>query len=132
LPNSARICIGSDSASRSQGWKRQHLRSRRIAPDDRAGERSGFHCSFFLNNKLHDWCYAVACPYQGDNPPFSDKAIIGDLGLLRKHKFLYLFDYGDCHQFEVEVVDIQEKAGRRQYPYVVEKRGESPAQYRWQ
>ena len=88
--------------------------------------------SFFMNGKLHDWRYAFACPYQEDEPPFANEAIIGDLGLPKKHKFLYLFDYGDDHEFGVELVGIQEKAGRGRYPRVVERHGKAPEQYRWE
>ena len=48
--------------------------------------------SFFMNNKPYDWRYTFVCPYEEDNPPFSDEAVIGELGLTKKHKFFYLFD----------------------------------------
>jgi len=85
--------------------------------------------SFFMNGQLWDWRYAFACPYEEGDPPWSDEAIIGELGLAREHKFLYYFDYGDSHQFEVEVVGIEAQAGRGKYPRVVESQGEAPAQY---
>jgi hypothetical protein len=84
--------------------------------------------SFFMNGKIYDQRYAFSCPHE-DNPPFTDEAIIGNLGLTLKHKFLYLFDYGDSNQFEVEVVGIRPEAERGKYPRVVESQGEAPEQY---
>jgi len=88
--------------------------------------------SFYLNGQLYDERYAFACPHEDDKPRSTDEAIIGELGLVVKHKFLYYFDYGDSHQFEVEVVDIRPQAKAAKYPRVVEKHGKAPAQYgRW-
>lgn len=87
--------------------------------------------SFFLNGKLHDWRYAVACPYEEEAMQFADEAIIGNLGLATKHKFLYFFDYGDCHEFDVQMVGVEAKAKRAQYPSVAESHGKAPGQYRW-
>jgi len=41
-----------------------------------------------------------------------------------------LFDYGDSHEFEVEVVDIRPNAEPGVYPRVVDKKGSAPSQYR--
>ena len=62
---------------------------------------------------------------------FTSEAIIGELGLVRKHKFIYYFDYGDRNEFEVEVIDIRPQAEPGQYPRVVDSKGEAPAQYDW-
>jgi hypothetical protein len=59
----------------------------------------------------------------------AEDAVLGELGLVLKHKFIYLFDYGDHHEFEVEVVDIKPKAERGRYPRVVKAQGEAPPQY---
>ena len=50
------------------------------------------------------------------------------LGLKPKHRFLYLFDYGDEWLFEVEFIKevVSEEVV---YPRVVRSRGESPRQY---
>lgn len=87
--------------------------------------------SFYMNGQLHDQRYEFACPLNEDSPPFTDEAVIGELGLAMKHKFLYLFDYGDQHQLEVEVVEIQSKAKVAKYPRVVDSQGKAPAQYIW-
>ena len=59
--------------------------------------------SFHMNGQRGDRRYAFACPYEDDRPPWTDEAVIGELGLVMKHKFLYYFDYGDSHEFEIEV-----------------------------
>jgi len=88
--------------------------------------------SFYMNNVKYSHRYSFACPYQDDSPPWTDEAIIGELGLVKRHKFMYHFDYGDDNLFEVEVVDIRPGADEAKYPRVVDSRGEAPAQYgRW-
>jgi hypothetical protein len=85
--------------------------------------------SFYMNGELHDQRYAFTCPQEDDRPPWTDDAILGELGLTEGHKFLYYFDYGDSHQFEVEVVGIYPQAQAGKYPRVVESKGRAPRQY---
>ncbi len=86
--------------------------------------------SFFLNNVEHDELYSFSCPYEEDSPPWTHEAVLGELGLVRRHTFLYLFDYGDHHLFEVKVVDIQEQAlPKVRYPRVTDSHGDAPPQY---
>ena len=86
--------------------------------------------SFFMNGKSGDQRYAFACPFERDNPPFTDEAIVGELGLSIRHKFIYLFDYGDCHEIIVEVTEIHAKGEKGvRYPSVVESHGAAPQQY---
>jgi hypothetical protein len=85
--------------------------------------------SFFMNGQLYDENYAFACPDDDEGPRWTTEAAVGELGLTLKHKFLYFFDYGDSHRFEIEVVDIKPKAERSRYPRVVDKQGQVPAQY---
>jgi hypothetical protein len=85
--------------------------------------------SFFVGSVAHDDRYRISCPYEEDYPPWTSEVQVGDLGLSKRHKFLYYFDYGDSHGFEVEVVDIRPQAEPGEYPRVVDSRGEAPAQY---
>lgn len=82
--------------------------------------------SFFMNGEKYDPRYAFACPYEEDNPPWADEAVIGELGLMPKHKFLYYFDYGDSHEFEIQVVGTlrASQAESGEYPRVVASQGE--------
>ena len=54
---------------------------------------------------------------------------LADLDLQVGQKFLYLFDYGDEHQFQVRVHAINPDAPEGDYPAIVESRGQAPAQY---
>ena len=86
--------------------------------------------SFFLNNVEYDELYRFSCPFQEDSPPWTHEAVLGELGLTRRHTFLYLFDYGDHHLFEIKVVDIQALAlPNVSYPRVTGGRGDAPPQY---
>jgi hypothetical protein len=85
--------------------------------------------SFFLNGIYGDPRYRFASPFEEDEPLWTTDGIIGELGLTLKHSFLYLFDYGDNHEFEVQVVGIQPQAEPGEYPRVIASMGESPRQY---
>lgn len=85
--------------------------------------------SFYLNGVAHDERYRYSCPYEEDRPPWTDEAVIGQLGLVKRHKFLYYFDYGDGHEFEIEVTDIRPTTEHGPYPRVVESHGTAPEQY---
>lgn len=45
--------------------------------------------SFFMNGQKWDQRYTFASPYEEDHPPWADEAVIGELGLMLKHKFLH-------------------------------------------
>ncbi|MBN1485752.1 MAG: hypothetical protein JXA37_13645 [Chloroflexia bacterium] len=87
--------------------------------------------TFFLNGEKWDERYSFACPFEQDCPRWADEGVLGELGLPPQHEFLYYFDYGDGHQFEVQVVAIQAQAEPGEYPRLVDSRGEAPAQYGW-
>lgn len=87
--------------------------------------------SFFMNGQHFDPQYSFASPEEDDRPPWTDEAVIGELGLVIGHKFVYYFDYGDGHEFEIEVVDIRSQAEPGQYPRVIESQGKPPEQYGW-
>ena len=84
---------------------------------------------FYMNGRKYDERYQFACDYEEDRPPWASEAVIGELGLAKKHRFLYHFDYGDDHLFEVEVVDIRPDAGEGNYPRLIDSHGKAPAQY---
>jgi hypothetical protein len=85
--------------------------------------------SFYLNGVKYDERYRYSCPNEEDRPPWTEEAVIGQLGLVKRHKFLYYFDYGDSHEFEIEVTDIRPEAEQGEYPRVVESQGAAPEQY---
>jgi hypothetical protein len=85
--------------------------------------------AFFMNGQTHDSRYMIAHPYLDDAPLYVDEVVIGELGLTPKHKFVYFFDYGDSHEFEVEVIGIRPRAEPGDYPMLVDSQGEAPPQY---
>jgi hypothetical protein len=65
----------------------------------------------------------------GESANNAAKTKIASLGLQKKQRFEYLFDFGDewWHELTVEEVDGEPDEG--EYPRIVEKHGTSPPQY---
>lgn len=84
---------------------------------------------FYMNGRKYDDRYQFACAYENDRPPWAAEAVIGELGLVKKHRFLYHFDYGDDHLFEIEVIDIRPDVREGNYPRLIDSHGKAPAQY---
>lgn len=70
--------------------------------------------AFFMSNKAWDSSSEFSDP-QADGPN-AKKAKIGSLDLPLKKKFLYIYDFGDEHRFEIELVDIKEVDKGAKYP----------------
>lgn len=88
--------------------------------------------AFYMHGEAHDRRYMLAGPYLEEVPAYVDDLFVGELGLVLKHKFTYFFDFGDSHEFDVEVVDIQPVAQPGPYPQLIERQGTPPAQYYWE
>ena len=73
--------------------------------------------------------FEIASPDGDDGVSFASEWSIGELGLAAKQKFIYLFDFGDEHAFQVDVLNTRPQAEKVEYPRVVEKRGRAPKQY---
>ncbi len=84
--------------------------------------------SFFMSGKAWDRATEYASPY-GEERRSAARVKIGDLRLRMKQRFLYLFDYGDEHRFEVQLVATNPDAPKGDYPKVVKKHGQAPPQY---
>lgn len=83
--------------------------------------------SFFMSGQAWDDETEYASPHaQGRS---AARVRIGDLNLRMKQRFLYLFDYGDEHHFEVQLVGVNPDAPKGKYPRVVERHGKNPPQY---
>ena len=54
---------------------------------------------------------------------------IESLGLMVGEPFGYWFDFGDDWWHQITVVAIEDKAGRGEFPKVIQRTGESPPQY---
>lgn len=86
--------------------------------------------SFFTSNRAWDRHTDYAGP-GADGRWHADRMRVGDLGLRLKQRILYLFDYGDEHRFEVQLIAENPDAPRDDYPRIVARHGDSPSQYRW-
>ena len=83
--------------------------------------------SFYLSGRAWDQASEYAHP--SADGPNAAQARIGELNLRMKHRLLYLFDYGDEHRFEVQLIAINPDATKGDYPRVIEKHGDDPEQY---
>ncbi len=83
--------------------------------------------SFFMSGRAWDDRTEYASPY-GEGRSAA-RMRIGDLRLRMKQRFLYLFDYGDEHRFEVQLTATNPDAPKGRYPKLVEKHGRNPPQY---
>lgn len=54
---------------------------------------------------------------------------VGSLGLKKGDAFGYWFDFGDDWWHQIDVADIEEKAGHGKCPKVTKRIGQSPPQY---
>lgn len=86
--------------------------------------------SFFMDGKRYSR-NAYHSP-MGDEGPFTDEAIIGELGLYSGQKILYYFDYGDSWEFTVRMLNINEDEPSPVDPEIIEIKGEAPDQYRFE
>ncbi len=86
--------------------------------------------SFYMSNQAWDDGTAYNSPYT--DGPSASSVKIEELDLRMKQRFLYLFDYGDEHRFEVQLIDVNPDAPPDEsYPRVLERHGEDPEQYQW-
>jgi hypothetical protein len=84
--------------------------------------------SFFMNGRAWDRNAEVGSPWS-DCYLHTHQVKIGALDLKPGRRFLYLFDYGDNHEFDVSVVRIDAVANQGEYPRIIAVRGPSPQQY---
>jgi hypothetical protein len=86
--------------------------------------------SFFMDNKtnVRKSPYEFAAP-DAEIDAKSAMIAIGKFGLVEKQKFAYIFDYGDWHEFELQVVGFDSVDANAKYPRVVTSVGEFGKQY---
>ena len=85
--------------------------------------------SFYMNGRKYDDQYRYSCAYEEARPPWAYEVQLGELGLVKNHRFLYHFDYGDDHLFEIEVKEIRTNIRPGNYPRLIGSYGKSPNQY---
>ena len=84
--------------------------------------------SFFMSNRAWDESSAYVSPREPEGIK-ANRVEIRDLNLRLKQRFLYLFDYGDEHRFDVQLIERRPYQAGVRYPRIVESQGENPPQY---
>jgi hypothetical protein len=84
--------------------------------------------SFFMSGKVWDRATEIGSPWS-ESAVHTHQVQVGQLALAEGQTFLYLFDYGDGHEFDVQVMRINTKADKGKYPKLIAHVGESPPQY---
>ena len=84
--------------------------------------------SFFLSGQVYDQAGEIGSPWS-DTSLHTHQVQIDWLDLQPGQKFLYYFDYGDSHEFDVQLMTINPAGAAGQYPRVVGQYGQAPPQY---
>ncbi|MBI5301000.1 MAG: hypothetical protein HY868_02605 [Chloroflexi bacterium] len=83
--------------------------------------------TFFLSGRV----WNKATEYGHGDARHLSAIPIGNLHLRLKQRFRYLFDFGDQHEFDVQLIETSPEPSRvpRPRPRIVEPHGTMPAQY---
>jgi hypothetical protein len=84
--------------------------------------------SFFLSGKSWDRSSEIGSPWS-ETSLHTHHIEMRQLDLHEGQAFIYLFDYGDQHEFDVTVLRINPLAPKGKYPRTLEYHGKSPPQY---
>lgn len=85
--------------------------------------------AFYLNNNPFDRIFSYDGPGASDAKHHADRTTLAALPLKVNKRFLYLFDFGDEHHHEVQVLRRGEASAGVSYPRIVAEEGEAPEQY---
>jgi hypothetical protein len=84
--------------------------------------------SFYTGKRPYDSKTEIGSP-GSETRRRADKVTVGSLELRTRQKFLYLFDFGDDHLFDIQVMKMNPKAPPGVYPRVVGQQGDRLVQY---
>jgi hypothetical protein len=84
--------------------------------------------SFFMSGREWDQGSEIGSPWS-ETRRHTHQVEMGSLDLKPGKKFLYLFDYGDNHEFDVQILTTNPSAPKGSYPKVVGQKGKAPPQY---
>lgn len=84
--------------------------------------------SFFLSGNDRDRSSEIGSPWS-DTALHTHQVQMTQLALIEGQTFLYFFDYGDSHEFDVTVLTINPLAPKADYPRILSYHGKSPPQY---
>jgi len=83
--------------------------------------------SFFMDGRA--WSHnRFTCPMD-DEGPYAYEVMSGEIGLYKKQRILYLFNFGDEWRFDVEVFDTEDSNIKLLRPQITERKGKPPEQY---
>ena len=85
--------------------------------------------AFYLNNRRYDPTFEFDHHACDDAPAYAEDVRLGELGLRLRQRLLFLFDFGDNHEFVVQVVGIREEAGDGPFPRFIDSVGDPMPQY---
>jgi len=88
--------------------------------------------AFYLSGKRNDTLTEVGAysSFGGHGSPFSREVALAHLELKRGQKLLYLFDFGDNLEHDIQYLGPFTPERDTTYPRVTEVHGKAPAQYR--
>ncbi len=81
-----------------------------------------------MSGKAWDSRTEIGSPWS-ESRRYADEVKLSSLKLRKGRKFLYLFDFGDNHEFDVEVLELNGIGAPGIYPRIVAKKGRAPKQY---
>lgn len=81
--------------------------------------------SFYLSGRAWD----EDTEYAPQKARYSSRTHLSELRLRLKQRWLYLFDYGDQHEFDVQLIAANPDQPRGAYPRLIEQHGQMPPQY---
>jgi hypothetical protein len=91
--------------------------------------------SFFFDNRPYsrnrkmEYCCEVEEDALTGEKSNSTKTKLKDLLLKKGQKFLFIFDFGDDHQFGIKVEGFGETQKGKEYPLIIDENGKAPKQY---
>jgi len=88
--------------------------------------------AFYLSGKRNDALTEVGAStsFGASEPPVASEVALAHLELKRGQKLLYLFDFGDNLEHDIQYLGPFEPESTATYPRVTEVHGKAPAQYR--
>jgi hypothetical protein len=84
--------------------------------------------SFYLSGDVRDHNSEIGSPWS-DTALHTHQVQMAQLDLREGQIFLYFFDYGDSHEFDVTVLAINVLAPKADYPRIMDYHGQAPPQY---
>jgi hypothetical protein len=86
--------------------------------------------SFIFRNRI-GVLMEVNHPYMDDNPPCADEFLVGDLPIQPGESMVFLYDFGDHWEFNVNLEKIDFLKSGKKRPMLLESVGKAPQQYEY-